>query len=240
MSFISKRRSDFYANYLVQKQVVFSRLEREVFDQSQRDLETISCHKGCAYCCCVYIEATRKECEAIVCYLYQNEEVLISFLKRYPDWRNKTRQLGDLCTETLGLVRTQEQNEEVYRNLTDTLLFYKLQNIPCPFLIENSCSIHFARPFTCAAHFVTTPPEWCSPLDSRESKIYKGSFEDKIADVSLYNEQLSDLDITFMPMKVYEIIQKDRADLSKANGLPTPEFEEMNNSKIAVILQTYL
>jgi Fe-S-cluster containining protein len=240
VSIIGKNRSEFYANYLRQKQAVFSRLEREAFDQSQRDHETISCRKGCAHCCCVYIEATRKECEAIVYYLYQNEEVLISLLKRYPDWRNKTRQLGDLSTKTLGLVRTQEQNEEVYRNLTDALLFYKLQNIPCPFLNESSCSIHYARPFTCAAHFVTTPPEWCSPLDSREAKIYKGSFADEIADVSLYNEQLSDPGINLMPVKVYEIIQNDRSNLSQTNGLPPLENKEMNNSKIATILRTYL
>jgi len=240
MGIISKIRSEFLSNYLRQKQAVFSRLEQEVFDQTQRDHEIISCHNGCAYCCSVYIEASLKECEAIVYHLYQNEEVLISFLRKYPDWRSRTRQLADLCTKNLNLVREKEQCEKVYRNLTDALLFYKLQNIACPFFNESSCSLYSARPFTCAAHFVTTPPEWCSPLDSREPKIYKGSFVDEIADLSFYNEQLSDPGITLMQVKVYEIIQKDRAYLSQTNGLPAFEYVEMNNSKIAAILRTYL
>lgn len=240
MSIMNKMQAQFYADYLKHKQAVFSRLEREIFDRTQHEHETISCHKGCAFCCSVYIEATLKECEAIVCYLYQNEQVLESFLIKYPDWRSRTKQLGDLCTKNLGLVRNQEQCEEVYRSLTDASLLYKLQNIPCPFLNESSCSIYFARPYTCSAHFVTSPPEWCSPRDPREPKIYKGSFADEIADLSLYNEQLSHPGITFMPVKVYEIIQKDRASLLQYNGVPDTENNETYTARIADILRTYL
>ena len=238
MSIVSKTRSEFCADYLKQKQAVFLRLEREVLDQTQRDGEIITCHRGCAYCCYVYVEATPKECEAVVYHLYQNEEVLISFLRQYPDWLRKTRQLGDRCTEAIRVVRKQGRSEAAHRELADALLFYKLQNIACPFLNEGSCTIYSARPLACAAHFATTPLEWCSPLDSRNPKIYKGSFAGELADVSLYHEQPGDPGAV-MPVKVYEIIHKDRASLSQIPGLPDVEHEAMNDARIAAILRTY-
>ncbi len=200
------------------------RLEREVLDQTERDGEIITCHKGCAYCCSVYIEATLKECEAIVYHLYQNEKALASFLRQYPGWRRRTRQLADQCAEAIRQVRKPGQNGAVHRDLADALLFYKLQNIACPFLNEGSCSIYSARPFTCAAHFATTPPEWCIPLDPRQPKIYKGSFADEIADLSFYHQHLSDPCLTFMSVKVHEILQKDFTCLSQISGLSQEEL----------------
>jgi hypothetical protein len=215
LSIISKRRSEFCAAYLQQKQVVFARLEREVFEQSQREGDIIKCHRGCSYCCCVYVEATLKECEAIVYYLYQNRKVLISFLKAYPGWMGKTAQLGQHCAQSLNLVRKPDPGEVAQRELLDSLLFYKLQNTPCPFLKEDSCSIHFARPFTCAAHFVTTNPLWCSPRDPRSPRVYKGSFAPEIADLSFYQGPLKEPGLTLMPVKVYEIMERDYAGLSQ-------------------------
>ncbi|MBI4701388.1 MAG: YkgJ family cysteine cluster protein [Deltaproteobacteria bacterium] len=34
--------------------------------------------------------------------------------------------------------------------------------LPCPFLEEESCSIHPQRPCACRDYNVTTPPEWCA------------------------------------------------------------------------------
>jgi Fe-S-cluster containining protein len=206
---ISKEHSEFYADYLRQKQVVFSRLEQEVINKAKLNSEVISCYKGCSYCCSVYIEATLRECMAIVYYLSQNEKLLLSFQKKYPDWHRKTEQLGDRCIKALRQARKQNQSKTAYRDLVDVLLFYKLQNIACPFLDKGSCSIYPARPFTCASHFASSPPQWCSPRDIRNPKIYKGSFASEIDDLSLNNEQLKDPGLTLMPVKVYEILQAD-------------------------------
>src|SRR5207247_591640 len=34
--------------------------------------------------------------------------------------------------------------------------------IPCPFLEEESCSIHLDRPVQCREYLVTSPPEYCA------------------------------------------------------------------------------
>lgn len=33
--------------------------------------------------------------------------------------------------------------------------------LPCPFLSEESCSIHAHHPLVCREHLVSSPPEWC-------------------------------------------------------------------------------
>lgn len=33
--------------------------------------------------------------------------------------------------------------------------------VPCPFLVEESCSIHRIRPLSCREYLVTSPPELC-------------------------------------------------------------------------------
>jgi Fe-S-cluster containining protein len=239
-SVVWKQRLEFCANYLRHKQSIFVRLEREVLDQTERDGEIITCHRGCAYCCSVYIEATLKECEAIVYHLYQNEKTLESFLRRYPNWLRRTRQLAKKCTQAIRLVRKTGQSEAAYRTLYDALLFYKLQNTACPFLDECSCSIHSARPFTCAAHFATNAPEWCSPLDPRQPKIYKGSFADEMADLSFYHEHPSHPCLTFMPVKVHEILEKDFNCLYLISGSPDLAHNEINVTEITAVLRTYL
>ena len=215
LSNMSKIQPEYFVNYLRHKQVIFSQLEQEVVDQAKRNGELISCHKDCAFCCVVYIEATLTECMAIVFYLLQNQDVLTSFLKQYPDWLRQTGPLADRCTKAINQVRKPDQSENVHRDLADALLFYRLQNAACPFLNHASCSIYPARPFSCASHFATSPPQWCSPLDLRTPRIYKGSFGDYIADLSLNAEQFNDTGPTLMPEKVYEILQAENIFTSK-------------------------
>ena len=41
-------------------------------------------------------------------------------------------------------------------------------NLPCPFLVEESCSIHPHRPVACREYNVTSPPSWCGDPYSYE------------------------------------------------------------------------
>ncbi len=41
-------------------------------------------------------------------------------------------------------------------------LAYFRQGIPCPFLEDESCSIHPERPLACREYLVTSPPEHCA------------------------------------------------------------------------------
>jgi Fe-S-cluster containining protein len=208
LSITGKLNSEFYEKYLFQKQDIFSRLEQEVLRQTQLNGETITCQKGCAGCCAVYVEASQSECKAIVYYLYQNKDILDSFLKRYTEWRDKMRPFSDRCSKAITHTRNKQPSETTYRELADALLFYKLQNAACPFLNDSTCSIYSARPFVCAAHFAVTPPEWCSPRDFRNPKVYKGNINDKTANLSSNNEY-EKASLTLMPLEIYKILHDD-------------------------------
>ena len=210
-----------------------------MFRQTADSGETITCHKGCSLCCVLYVEASIKECEAIVYYLYQNESALSVFLQQYPKWRERIREYGDLfkrCEQTLHQKRGVGDSKETSRALADALLFYKMQNISCPFLHNNICLIHEVRPYLCAAHYVTTPAEWCSPLNPRQPKVYKATLGDEMFDLSFYHKRLSGPVFSFMPVTVYEILKGGFLYLSDITGLESLEEEVMNDPEVRAIL----
>ena len=230
-----KQREKFCINYISHKQVVLNRIQRELFKQIEGADEKVSCQRGCSFCCLLYIEANLQECEAIVYYLYQNDNTLSLFLRQYPDWRDKMRQSGDIfkrCEQVLNDKRTATYNTNSQQALADALLFYKLQNIPCPFLYSGICTIYDVRPYTCANHFVTTPAEWCSPLNPQQPKVYQTIIEDEIIDLAFYPKNLDKPLIMFMPLAVYEILRGGFTYLSNitglkelAQGMSDPEIE---------------
>jgi len=48
---------------------------------------------------------------------------------------------------------------------------YFREGVPCPFLEEESCSIHEHRPLACREYLVTSPAEKCSELNGEEIEI---------------------------------------------------------------------
>jgi hypothetical protein len=102
---IGKQRIEFCINYIKHKHVLLNRIPQEILKQIKECGEQVTCQKGCSFCCLLYIEANVQECEAIVYYLYQNDNTLSLFLRNYPEWRDKMRQSGDIykrCEQALN------------------------------------------------------------------------------------------------------------------------------------------
>ena len=127
-------------------------------------VQSITCQKGCAKCCILYVFATLQEAECIAHYLYRHEAVLQHFIAAYRDWRrglgvfgNKLPRLERLIARNLyGELSAQEQ-ERLDNDISD----YAGLNITCPFLLDNACSIYEVRPFVCAGVVAVTPVEKC-------------------------------------------------------------------------------
>ena len=128
---------------------------------------------------------------------------------------------------------------ETERAVADALLFYKIQNIPCPFLRDNICTIHEVRPFTCALHFATTPAEWCHPRNPDRAKVYKATVPSEMFDLSFYYGQLREPVFSFMPLTVYEILKSGFLYLSRLSGPETLASEAMNDPEVRAILERY-
>jgi Fe-S-cluster containining protein len=243
---IGIQRRKFCTNFINQKKATFHRIERDIFAQIEAHGETVTCRKGCPVCCVLYIEANIQECEAISYYLYENRQVLNSFIKRYELWRDKMKQLGGsfaLCERILH----QPTGKQLSNNDMSEMLFvlkkYQEQNIPCSFLDNGACSIHEVRPYVCANHFVSTPAEWCrtenwcNPAFPDRPKIYMTTI-DEIDDLFFYKGNLAKPVIGFMPTMAYRILTEGLDYIAEATGLESLLSVSGSSETIDTFLKT--
>lgn len=236
---IGKQRAEFCIRYIKHKKLLLSRIQQKILAQIEESSEKLTCYKGCSFCCVLYIEANIQECEAIVYYLYQNHNTLSLFLQNYAEWREEMRRSGDIfkrCEQALHEKRNAEQNANNQQALADLLLFYKMQNIPCPFLHKEICTIYEVRPYTCANHYVTTPSHWCNPMNPKQPKVHKTTIEEEIFDLTFYIKNLYKPLILFMPLAVYEILNSGFSCLSNMTGF-TELANVISDPEISAILE---
>ena len=110
---------------------------------------TVSCRKGCGACCRQLVPVSRTEGER-----------LLQLVDALPAQRRETLlarfATAEAAIEGAGLKdrggRTDHELSAAYFAL----------RLPCPFLEDESCSIHPERPLVCREYLVTSPAELCS------------------------------------------------------------------------------
>ncbi len=116
---------------------------------SVRDGGEISCRKGCGACCRQLVPVSRTEGER-----------LLALVKTMPGERRERLRARFAAAETIiadaGLADRAGRSD---RELSQA---YFALAIPCPFLDEESCSIHPDRPLVCREYLVTSPAELCA------------------------------------------------------------------------------
>ncbi|MFP4015025.1 MAG: YkgJ family cysteine cluster protein [Chitinispirillaceae bacterium] len=169
----------------------------ELFDEYQK--ETIrangyqmSCFKGCAWCCCHWVEDVNSfEAQIIANYikknlLHQKEDIL----KKCKDDLTVLKNLDRVVNEKLE--RVQCRNDLDATNLLLSA-FYQLER-PCPLLgHEGACSVYPVRPLTCRIYMSFSDPSRCSPENINDGEIvtYLLDLEEKS------NELLDELHFRF-------------------------------------------
>lgn len=127
--------------------------------------EKISCKAGCGACCRQAVPLAEVEAYQIA-ELVENmpeprrREIKERFEKAFAHFA----EIGWL--EKLGQCagKTNEEQEKV-------VLEYFYEGIPCPFLEDESCSIHPDRPLACREYLVTTPAENCANPSAKTVKL---------------------------------------------------------------------
>ncbi|WP_422036477.1 YkgJ family cysteine cluster protein [Reyranella sp.] len=111
--------------------------------------KAISCRKGCGACCRQLVPISRTEAER-----------LLSTVAALPAERRAVLE-GRFATAeaALAAVDLKERKGRPDRELSTA---YFALGIPCPFLEEESCSIHPDRPLVCREYLVTSPAELCA------------------------------------------------------------------------------
>ncbi len=129
--------------------------------------KSISCRKGCGACCRQMVPISEPEARRIRDLVDSFPEPRRSEVRaRFAEGLRRVAGAGLL--EPLEGSRTWDKAE--HRKYA---LRYFAERIACPFLEEESCSIHAERPIVCREYLVTTPPENCATptLESVEGVV---------------------------------------------------------------------
>ena len=118
--------------------------------------QKVSCKKGCGACCRQLVPIPHVEARHIRDLVNRLPERRQSQIRaRFADARRRLEESGLLAK----LLQREQWREEEVQALG---VQYFFQGIPCPFLEEESCSIHPDRPITCREYLVTSPAENCA------------------------------------------------------------------------------
>ncbi|MEO8345026.1 MAG: YkgJ family cysteine cluster protein [Betaproteobacteria bacterium] len=116
----------------------------------------VSCRKGCGACCRQLVPIAQVEVEAIRRVVQQLPEPRRSVV--ITRFEAACGRLGEA-----GLLEALRAPEKLAREkLLPLGVAYFAQGIPCPFLEDESCSIHADRPLSCREYLVTSPAENCA------------------------------------------------------------------------------
>jgi Fe-S-cluster containining protein len=118
--------------------------------------EVISCAKGCGACCRQPVPISEVEA-------FQIAELVESLPEpRRTIVKQRFKDACDHFHETEWFERMDSFQALSYDERQRVAMEYFYDQIPCPFLEDESCSIHPYRPLVCREYLVTSPAENCS------------------------------------------------------------------------------
>ena len=124
--------------------------------ESEAEGQDVSCQKGCGACCRQPVPLPEFEAYHIA-----------ELVEKMPEpQRSSVRMRFDKAvahlTEIGWVDRFENCADSSEEQRTAMFLDYFREGIACPFLVDESCSIHQNRPLACREYLVTNPPENCS------------------------------------------------------------------------------
>lgn len=111
--------------------------------------KTVSCRKGCGACCRQLVPVSLSEGERLL-------RVVDSMPAGRRDALRARFAAAEAAITGAGLDQRQGRSD---RELS---VAYFALGMPCPFLEDESCSIHQERPLICREYLVSSPPELCA------------------------------------------------------------------------------
>jgi len=125
-------------------------------EQAREQGKVISCRPGCGACC-----------RQIVPISEMDARYLAALVEAMPEAR-RAQVAGRFRAavarlEELGLIaKFREMSRHTPAERQEIAMDFFYAGVACPFLEDESCSIHPARPMVCREYLVTNPPENCA------------------------------------------------------------------------------
>jgi Fe-S-cluster containining protein len=110
---------------------------------------SISCRKGCGACCRQLVPVSRTEGER-----------LLQVVEAMPAERREVLKARFAAAE--AAIEGGDLKERQGRSDRELSTAYFALGVPCPFLEDESCSIHPERPLVCREYLVTSPAALCA------------------------------------------------------------------------------
>ncbi len=229
---VGKRREAFCAAYADSKKTTLTSIAGSLRKEADACGKTISCSKGCSHCCKLFVVASLQECEAIVHHLYNNETTLRLFLRNFTRWNERIlriegsfRQINALHARMTAGEASEAEINQFYAEC-DT---YALQDIPCPFLVDNACTIYEVRPYVCARIVAVTPAEWCRAGHPRQTEAMHLKAQMQFEkDMPYFAPLASNCVFSSMPFLVYRLLNEGYNALSTV-----PSLEKLKDTAYA-------
>jgi Fe-S-cluster containining protein len=133
--------------------------------------ETVSCTKGCGACCRQPVPISEMEAYHLSGLVEQMPE---------PKRTEVRKRFADACERLHKSDWFNRMDKFLELALPDRLnlaIEYFNEQIACPFLEEESCSIHLDRPLVCREYLVTSPAENCKKPTADKVKPVKLLFK---------------------------------------------------------------
>jgi Fe-S-cluster containining protein len=116
----------------------------------------VSCAKGCGACCRQMVPVSPVEARELARIVAAMPPARAAAVReRFAAARQRIE------AANLGPQGNPDDDPAVFGPYS---LAYFRQGVPCPFLEDESCSIHPERPLVCREYLVTSPPEVCSTI----------------------------------------------------------------------------
>ncbi len=147
---------------------IFQQMSNTFVDMGVSEVEragkSISCKAGCGACCRQAVPISEIEAYHIAEVVEELPEPRRSEIKqRFSDAVEHFRSNGwfDRIQEVREIAED-GRKEDAIEHLAELTAEYLREGIACPFLYDESCSIHKDRPVACREYLVTSPAENCS------------------------------------------------------------------------------
>ena len=159
----------------------------------------ISCRKGCGACCRQLVPISRTEGEALL--------ALIEAMPR--DRRKAVRARFAAAEAAIAKAGLADRGGRSDREMS---VAYFALGVACPFLEEESCSIHPDRPLVCREYLVTSPAELCA------GPAQEGVTPVPVPKLSLAARRLQDESDTWFPLAMLFAWSKARSSAKRRPG----------------------
>jgi hypothetical protein len=238
---LGRAREQFCQRYTRFKQAGLAEASRGLREEIESKGERVTCGRGCAHCCYVYVFATLQEAECIVHYLYEHQDALTHFRASFQEWKKGLRpiaaslpRLDALQGKTLRGEATAAEKEEFDTELTR----YAARHVDCPFLRDDACTVYEVRPFVCAGVVSASPSAWCARDNPHagEAKLYKTEFNLEI-DLPYFLKSTNKVLYGCMPEMVHELLEGGYLFLSRIEGMDGVRAQVARDPEISATLK---